>query len=332
MNTKTAIVGASVVVVAVVLLIVLSSGGSDEQQRQAPTEPARCRRSSSTSRASRSAESRISPTTRATRSTSRSRSRSTKRSTSTATTSRRRSRGRRHRHLRPPGRNRRRLRGRARGPQGTDRRADGRTRELSCPFAHALAARQDLPIPAWLFAWGASIVLIVSFFALSAAWRKPPLRGRALAPARRAASRGVLLGLPVQASAARSASSCSGSRSTPACDGTEAPDRNFALTFFFVTAWLGFPFFSAIFGDVFRPFNPWRAIGRAAGGGFRAIAGQRPAHLAIRSGSAAGRPRSACSPSSGWRSSTAPAAASRSASTRTPPPSPPSSTASTRWR
>ena len=47
--------------------------------------------------------------------------------------------------------------------------------------------------------------------------------------------------------------------------GTEAPDRNFALTFPFVTCWLGFPFLSAIFGDVFRPFNPWRALGRAAG-------------------------------------------------------------------
>jgi ABC-type cobalt transport system substrate-binding protein len=62
--------------------------------------------------------------------------------------------------------------------------------------------------------------------------------------------------------------------------GTEAPDRNFALTFLFVTTWLGFPFFSALLGDVFRPFNPWRAAGRAAGAGFRAIAGQRPAHLA----------------------------------------------------
>jgi hypothetical protein len=30
------------------------------------------------------------------------------------------------------------------------------------PIAHALAAREDLPIPAWLFAWGASVVLIVS--------------------------------------------------------------------------------------------------------------------------------------------------------------------------
>ena len=68
------------------------------------------------------------------------------------------------------------------------------------PFAHALVARQDLPIPAWLFAWGASIVLIVSFFALSAAWRKPrfeqhhwrPLLGGALPRRRRPAGAGPL--------------------------------------------------------------------------------------------------------------------------------------------
>ena len=62
--------------------------------------------------------------------------------------------------------------------------------------------------------------------------------------------------------------------------GTEAPDRNFALTFLFVTCWLGFPLFSVLLGDVFRPFNPWRAVGRVAGGAFTALAGQRPAHLA----------------------------------------------------
>jgi hypothetical protein len=61
--------------------------------------------------------------------------------------------------------------------------------------------------------------------------------------------------------------------------GTEAPDRNFALTFLFVTCWLGFPLFSVLLGDVFRPFNPWRAIGRLVGGAFAALAGQRPSHL-----------------------------------------------------
>ena len=43
---------------------------------------------------------------------------------------------------------------------------------LFLPLAHGLLiGRQDLPIPAWLFAWGASLVLIVSFVALSVAWR-----------------------------------------------------------------------------------------------------------------------------------------------------------------
>ena len=37
---------------------------------------------------------------------------------------------------------------------------------------------------------------------------------------------------------------------------------------------------SVLFGDVFRAFNPWRAIGRAVSAGFGKLAGQRrPAPL-----------------------------------------------------
>ena len=77
-----------------------------------------------------------------------------------------------------------------------DRGAAGQPVSL-LPFAHALAARQDLPIPAWLFAWGASIVLIVSFFALSVAWRKPRFEEARWRPLGAGLSR-ALLGLPVQ--------------------------------------------------------------------------------------------------------------------------------------
>jgi hypothetical protein len=147
------------------------------------------------------------------------------------------------------------------------------------PFAHALAARQDLPIPAWLFAWAASIVLIVSFFALSAAWREPKLEDEHARPLGERLS-AVLLGLPAQVVCGAIGIFLLGVAVYAGLAGTEAPDRNFALTFLFVTCWLGFPVFSAVFGDLFRPFNPWRAVGRAAGGGFQAIAGQRPAHLA----------------------------------------------------
>ena len=146
------------------------------------------------------------------------------------------------------------------------------------PFAHALASRQDLPVPAWLFAWAASIVLIASFFALSAGWREPKFESEHRRPLGERLS-AALLSLPAQVVCGAIGVSLLGFAIYAGLHGTEAPDRNFALTFIYVTVWLGFPFFSAIFGDIFRPFNPWRAIGRAVGGTFRAIAGEPPAHL-----------------------------------------------------
>jgi hypothetical protein len=147
------------------------------------------------------------------------------------------------------------------------------------PLAHALAARQDLPVPAWLFAWGATIVLIVSFFALAVAWRKPIFERPHWRPLGERLS-ALLVSLPMQALCGAVGVFLLGVAIYAGLRGTEAPDRNFALTFLFVTCWLGFPIFSAVLGDVFRPFNPWRAIGRVAGSGFRAIAGQPAARLA----------------------------------------------------
>jgi len=147
------------------------------------------------------------------------------------------------------------------------------------PLAHALVAKRDLPIPVWLFAWAASIVLIASFFALSAAWRRPIFEDERRRPLGERLS-AILLSPPAQVAGGLVGVLLLGFSIYAGIHGTEAPDRNFALTFLFITCWLGFPFFSAILGDVFRFFNPWRAVGRAVGAGFRAIAGERPAHLA----------------------------------------------------
>jgi hypothetical protein len=147
------------------------------------------------------------------------------------------------------------------------------------PFAHALVAREDLPVPAWLFAWGASIVLIVSFFALSAGWRRPRFEEDRWRPLGAGVSR-ALLGWPLQALCGLVGVLLLGVAVYAGLRGTEAPDRNFALTFIFVTVWLGFPLLSVLLGDVFRPFNPWRALGRTAGALFRTVAGQPAARLA----------------------------------------------------
>jgi len=41
--------------------------------------------------------------------------------------------------------------------------------------AHGLVGRSDLPIPEWLFGWGAALVLIVSFVALALLGPRPRL-------------------------------------------------------------------------------------------------------------------------------------------------------------
>src|SRR5690242_1203397 len=42
--------------------------------------------------------------------------------------------------------------------------------------AHGVVQRADLPIPEWLFAWAAAIVLVVSFAGLAALWPTPRLQ------------------------------------------------------------------------------------------------------------------------------------------------------------
>lgn len=61
--------------------------------------------------------------------------------------------------------------------------------------------------------------------------------------------------------------------------GTEAPDRNVALTLVYVTAWLGFPLLGVLVGNLFPAFNPWNAIAAPVGWGWRKITGGAPPHF-----------------------------------------------------
>ncbi len=142
--------------------------------------------------------------------------------------------------------------------------------------AHGLVQRANLPIPEWLFGWAAAIVLVVSFVALGALWSRPRLEkpdwrplpgGRVLgSPAVEAlcgALGVVLLVVVVVAGYA----------------GPAEPLSNFAPVFVLITFWVGVAFASVLFGDVFRAFNPWRAVGRATGWAVtRARGGRLPAH------------------------------------------------------
>jgi hypothetical protein len=121
--------------------------------------------------------------------------------------------------------------------------------------AHGLVGREDLPIPKWLFGWAATVVLVVSFVGLAVLWPKPRLEQPS---ERRVVSIPKLLdpvcgaigvaifGLVVYAGFA----------------GSQVTATNIAPTFVFVFFWVGIPVLSVIFGDVFKAFNPWRAIAR----------------------------------------------------------------------
>ena len=42
-------------------------------------------------------------------------------------------------------------------------------------LAHGLGGRLDLPVPIWLFVYGAATVVVVSFVALGVLWKRPRL-------------------------------------------------------------------------------------------------------------------------------------------------------------
>jgi hypothetical protein len=122
--------------------------------------------------------------------------------------------------------------------------------------AHGLVGKADLPLPTWLFAWAAALVLIVSFAALGLLWPSPRLQR----PSERRLFRlgawldvlGGAVGIGLFALLVISGLA-----------GTEIPTANFAPTFVYVVFWVGLVFGSALLGDLFRVLSPWRALARA---------------------------------------------------------------------
>ena len=122
--------------------------------------------------------------------------------------------------------------------------------------AHGLTGRTDLPVPGWLFAWAAALVLIASFAALAVLWPQPRLE-RAPERALFALPRWLdplcgAIGVLIFAAVVYSGLA-----------GSQVPLDNVTPTFVYALFWVGLALVSALLGDVFRPFNPWLAVARA---------------------------------------------------------------------
>jgi hypothetical protein len=137
--------------------------------------------------------------------------------------------------------------------------------------AHGLVGRTDLPIPEWLFAWAAAVVLIVSFVALAVLWPKPRFDRDDWRPLPARFSH-VLTSRPVELLCGAIGAGLLGVVVWSGLAGTQSATANFAPTFIYVVFWLGLVAASVLLGDVFRAFNPWRAIARAVAGAATAVA------------------------------------------------------------
>ena len=119
--------------------------------------------------------------------------------------------------------------------------------------AHGLVGRADLPIPDWLFAYAAAIVLGVSFAALAALWREPrfehPTARRLVRIPRVVDFACGVLGIAMFAAVVYAGFA-----------GSAVPTANLAPTSVYVIFWVGLVVLSVLFGDVFRAFNPWRSL------------------------------------------------------------------------
>ena len=123
--------------------------------------------------------------------------------------------------------------------------------------AHGLGGTRSLPIPEWLFAWAAAIVLVVSFVGLSILWTRPRLaqlaegRSRAVPVAVRRTGRVVLGALGVAFWVLTVWAGLTG---------TENVQTNVAPTMVYIWFWVGVPVLSVFVGNLWRAISPWRAI------------------------------------------------------------------------
>jgi len=128
---------------------------------------------------------------------------------------------------------------------------------LSLPLAHGIGGVKDLPVPAWLFYYGGAVVLVLSFVALGALWKRPLLAEagrREVAEIPRRPLRIVLgavgFGLFAVVTAA-------------ALFGKNESGTNLAPTFIYVVFWLGMPLLTVLLGNVWAALNPWKAAADA---------------------------------------------------------------------
>ncbi len=130
--------------------------------------------------------------------------------------------------------------------------------QFGAVLAHGVGGRSDLPLPVWLFAYGAGSALLISFVTLHILWRRPrldTLSAGVSAPA-------------FMASVARPAAFITralglvafGVVLAAAWFGDESPAANIAPILVYVIFWVGLQAGSFLLGDIWSRLSPWDTL------------------------------------------------------------------------
>jgi hypothetical protein len=122
---------------------------------------------------------------------------------------------------------------------------------------HGIGGVKDLPIPIWLFYYGAAAVLVLSFAALGILWRRPLLDDDTRRPLFRLPVRPVRILLGIVGFALFALVFAA------ALVGERSAGTNLSPTFIWVIFWLGLVPVSVLIGNVWAWLNPWRAAADA---------------------------------------------------------------------
>ncbi len=128
--------------------------------------------------------------------------------------------------------------------------------------AHGIGGVRDLPVPTWLFYWGAAVVLVLSFVALGVLWQQPLLQRHAVGRDLGATLSRLVLG-PLRLAAQVVSVTLFLLVWAAALVGDTDPLHNLVPTWVYVVFWLGVPALTVVLGNVWRALSPWRALADA---------------------------------------------------------------------
>ncbi|HET7236799.1 MAG TPA: hypothetical protein VFK59_10255 [Actinomycetota bacterium] len=131
-------------------------------------------------------------------------------------------------------------------------------------LAHGLGGRVDLPVPRWMFVFGAGTALVVSFVALAALWREPRFEGRAERRGRPSAIQRVLTNRALEWTI-RLLSLGFFVVVTIASFLPLAPTETIGPVVVFIWFWVGLAFAQAFLGNWWATLSPFDTLGRLLG-------------------------------------------------------------------